>query len=84
MNSSTLTTLLGIAQAAGTAGVAAYATASEDGTVNVKSPIFWLGIGIAILMAVKAYFTQGSAPPGQVMVTKQDPTVPPPVPAPKG
>jgi hypothetical protein len=56
MNTDKLTTLLGLAQAIGVAAVTFYTT-SEEGSLSLKSPMFWVGLAVAILVAVKAYFT---------------------------
>jgi len=48
---------LGVAQAVGIAIVDFYTTANADGSVNWTSPIFWVGLAVAALVAVKAYFT---------------------------
>ena len=56
MNTDKLTTLLGLAQAIGVAAVTFYTT-SEEGALSLKSPMFWVGMSVAILVAVKAYFT---------------------------
>ncbi len=47
----------GLAQAVGIAIVDFYSTANVDGSVNWASPIFWVGLAVAVLVAVKAYYT---------------------------
>jgi hypothetical protein len=61
MNFDKLTTLLGLAQAIGVAAVTFYTT-SEEGSLSLKSPMFWVGLSVAVLVAVKAYFTNKVAP----------------------
>lgn len=56
MSTDTLTTYLGLAQAIGVAAVTFYTTADE-GSLSLKSPMFWIGMAVAVLVAVKAYFT---------------------------
>lgn len=56
MSTDSLTTYLGLAQAIGVAAVTFYSTA-DDGNLNLKSPMFWVGMAVTILVAVKAYFT---------------------------
>lgn len=63
MSTDSLTTYLGLAQAVGTAAVTFYTTASADGTVSLTNPLFWLGMAVAVLMAVKGYFTNKAALP---------------------
>jgi len=48
---------LGLAQAIGVAIADFYLTANADGSVNWANPVFWVGLAIAALIAVKAYFT---------------------------
>lgn len=57
---------LGLAQAVGIAIVDFYATANADGSVGFSNPMFYVGAVIAVLVAVKAYFTN-----------KPDPATPP-------
>ena len=79
MNSTTLTSVLGLGQAIAIAAVTFYTTSSEDGTLNLKSPMFWTGLVVAILVSVKAYYTQGvPTAPGSPINTP--PTVAPPAP----
>ena len=56
MSTDKLTTYLGLAQAIGVAAVTFYTTSSE-GSLSLSSPMFWVGMGVAVLMAVKGYFT---------------------------
>jgi predicted membrane channel-forming protein YqfA (hemolysin III family) len=60
MSSTTLTTVLGILQAAGIAIIDFVMTAPEspDGS-RWTSPMFYVGLVVAALMAVKAYYTKG-------------------------
>jgi uncharacterized membrane protein len=60
MNTDKLTTYLGLAQAIGVAAVTFYTT-SSDGSLSLTSPMFWVGMAVAILMAVKGYFTNKEA-----------------------
>jgi predicted membrane channel-forming protein YqfA (hemolysin III family) len=69
----TTVTWLGIAQAAGMAIFAYYTTENADGSIDWTDPMFYIGMGVAALMAVKAYMTQGTPAPGTVMATKIDP-----------
>lgn len=64
MNSTTLTTVLGIVMAVGT-GVADYLVHAPMEGGAMKQPTYWLGLVIAIAMALKGYYTQGipAAPP---------------------
>ena len=57
MNSDSLTTYLGLAQAIGTAAVTFYTTASAEGNIDLKNPVFWMGMAVATIMGVKGYFT---------------------------
>jgi hypothetical protein len=57
MTTDSLTTWLGLAQATGVAVVTAYTTADEAGQVDFHSLPFWLGMAVAVVMAVKGYFT---------------------------
>ena len=66
MSTDALTTYLGLAQSIGIAAVTFYTTASSDGTLSLTSPMFWVGMTVAILVAVKAYFTNKAALPGVV------------------
>ena len=56
-----LTTWLGLGQAVAIAAIDFY-TNSEDGTLNLSNPLFWVGLSVALLVAVKAYFTNKTAP----------------------
>jgi uncharacterized membrane protein len=60
VNTDKLTTYLGLAQAIGVAAVTFYTT-SSDGALSLTSPMFWVGMAVAILMAVKGYFTNKAA-----------------------
>ena len=60
MNKDTLTTILGVGQAAAVAAGTYLGTAMDDGSVNYKSPVFWLGIIAAVVMGVKGYYTKGT------------------------
>ena len=48
---------LGLGQAIGVAIIDFYTTANADGSVNWSNPIFYVGLAIAALVAVKAYYT---------------------------
>ena len=48
---------LGLAQAIGVAVVDYHATANADGSIGWDNPWFYVGGAIAILVAVKAWFT---------------------------
>jgi hypothetical protein len=61
MNTTTLTTVLGLGQAVGAAIIDFFAHTSMDGGA-MKQPTFWIGLIVASLMGVKAYYTQGTAP----------------------
>jgi len=58
MNTTRLTTLLGIGQAVGVA-VADYLTHTNMEGGALKQPTFWIGLAIAAAMGLKGYFTQG-------------------------
>lgn len=58
MNTTRLTSILGIAQAIGVA-VADYLTHTTMEGGALKQPTFWIGLGIAAAMGLKGYFTQG-------------------------
>ena len=61
MSKDTLTTILGVVQAAGVAVVSFLATAPADETGSRwTNPVFWLGLGVAVMVAVKGYFTKGT------------------------
>ncbi len=72
MNSTTLTTVLGIVQSVGTAVVDYFVHTNMDGGA-MKQPTFWIGLLIAAAMGLKAYYTQGTPQAGNEVVTK--PTV---------
>jgi len=58
MNSTRLTTVLGVVQAVGVA-VADYLTHTNMEGGALKQPTFWIGLAIAGAMGLKGYFTQG-------------------------
>lgn len=58
MNTTRLTTVLGIGQAIGVA-VADYLTHTSMEGGALKQPTFWIGLAIAAAMGLKGYFTQG-------------------------
>jgi len=62
MQTDTLTTWLGVLQAVGVAIVNFVVTApaadAADGS-RWTNPMFWVGMIVAALMAVKAYYTKG-------------------------
>lgn len=60
MKTDTLTTLLGVLQAIGVAVLDFVMTSptEADGS-RWTNPMFWVGIIVAALMAVKAYYTKG-------------------------
>ena len=60
MNNTTLTTVLGLGQGIGTAVVDFLMHNPMEGGA-LKQPTFWVGLVVAALMGVKAYFTQGTA-----------------------
>lgn len=62
MNTDKLTNWLGLAQAIGVALVTAYSTASTDG-LGWDSPMFYVGMAVAALVAVKAYYTNKPSTP---------------------
>ena len=70
MNKDTLTTVLGIGQAAAVAIGTYIGTAMDDGSINYKSPVFWLGLVVAAFMGVKGYYTKGTDTPTTPPVTK--------------
>jgi hypothetical protein len=47
----------GLAQAIGVAAIDFYTTANADGSIGWTNPVFYLGLGVAVLVAVKAWFT---------------------------
>ena len=59
MSTTSLATLIGFGKAILAAVITAIMTASEDGTLNMKSPMFWLGICFAAFEAAKGYYTKG-------------------------
>lgn len=56
MNTDKVTSWSGIIAAIGVAVIDYYNNLGPDG-LNLKSPIFWVGLGVAALMALQAYFT---------------------------
>lgn len=58
MNTTRLTTVLGIGQAIGVA-VADYLTHTNMEGGALKQPTFWIGLAIAAAMGLKGYFTKG-------------------------
>ena len=62
MSTTSLTTILGLLQAVGTALFTAFMTATQEGTVDWASPTFWFGMGVAAIMAIKGYYTKGIDP----------------------
>lgn len=78
MNTTSLNTWLGAVQAAGTAILSYYITQNEDGSIDWHDPVLYIGGLVAVAMAVKAYFTQGTPPAGTVVVTKPEPAPPAP------
>lgn len=58
MNTTKLTTILGIVQAIGV-GVADYLTHTTMEGGALKQPTFWIGLLIAGAMGLKGYFTKG-------------------------
>jgi len=63
MNTDTTTSWLGLAQAIGVAAVDFYATANADGSIGWKNPMFYVGMAVAVLMAVKGYYTNKPSVP---------------------
>ena len=63
MNTDKMTNWLGLAQAIGIAAVDFYATSNADGSFGWTNPIFWIGMVVAVLVAVKAYFTNKPSTP---------------------
>ena len=57
MSNDVKTNWLGLAQAIGIAAIDFYTTANADGSVNWKNPVFWIGMLVAVLVAVKAFYT---------------------------
>lgn len=62
MNSTTMTTVLGIVQAVGTAVIDYFVHTPMEGGV-MKQPTYWLGLLVAAVMGLKAYYTQGIPQP---------------------
>lgn len=58
MNTTKLTTWLGLAQAVGV-GIVDYLTHTNMEGGALKQPTFWVGLVIAAAMGVKGYLTQG-------------------------
>lgn len=63
MNSDQITTYLGLAQAIGAAAVTFYTTSSADGSLDLHNPIFWMGLAVSVIMAVKGYWTNKHVTP---------------------
>ena len=63
VNTDKLTSWLGLAQGVAIAVVDFYATANADGGVNWSSPLFYIGLVVAVLVTVKAYFTNKPSVP---------------------
>ena len=63
MTSDTMTTIIGAGEAAGISAVTFWTTSSADGSLNLKNPIFWLGLTIAVLAGVRGYWTNKEATP---------------------
>jgi hypothetical protein len=64
MTNDVKTNWFGLAQAIGIAAIDFYSTSNADGSVNWSNPIFYVGLVVAVLVAVKAYFTnKPDAPP---------------------
>lgn len=59
MNKDTLTTILGMAQGVAVAIIDYIGTTPDTDGTRWTNPIFYLGLGVAVLVAVKAYFTKG-------------------------
>lgn len=57
MTNDTKVSWFGLLQAVGIAVIDFYSTANVDGSVNWANPIFYVGLVVAALVAVKAYFT---------------------------
>jgi hypothetical protein len=57
MDKDKLTSWLGVAQAVAVAIVTFYTTEHADGSIDWSSPMMYLGLSVAVLVAVKAYFT---------------------------
>lgn len=74
MSTTTLTTLIGLGKAMLAAVITAIMTATDEGTLNFKSPIFWMGIIFAAFEAAKGYYTQG-IPGATVSVPKAVPVI---------
>lgn len=62
MNSTTMTTVLGIAQAVGAEVVNYIVHNNMDGGAW-SQPTHWIGLIVAALMGAKAYYTQGIPQP---------------------
>lgn len=73
--SSRMITILGVAQAVGTALADFLVHTPMDGGA-LHQPTFYIGLVIAAAMGLKAYYTQGTPSSGQVVVTKIDPDAP--------
>ena len=63
MNTDTVTSWLGLAQAIGAAALTFYMTSQDDGSFGWTNPMFWVGFSVAVLMAVKGYYTNKPSVP---------------------
>ena len=63
MNTDKITNWLGVGQAIAIAVVDFYTTSNADGSIAWSSPIFWVGLIVAALVAVKAYYTNKPSVP---------------------
>lgn len=77
MNSTTLTTIIGIGQAIGLSVADYLAHTSIEGGA-MKQPTFWILLIVAALMGLKGYYTQGVAKPASPATTSpsQQPEAP--------
>lgn len=57
MTTDKLTTVLGLLQAMGVAVGDYLVHAQSTGEVNWTAPTFYIGLAVAVLMALKAYYT---------------------------
>lgn len=65
MNTDKITNWLGLAQGIAIAVVDFYTTSNADGSVDWSNPIFYIGLVVAALVAVKAYFTNKPSEPAK-------------------
>lgn len=63
MDTNKVTSWLGLAQAIGVAAVTFYTTAQDGGAIDWASPMFYIGLAVAVLVAVKAYYTNKPSAP---------------------